>query len=127
MGVIVRFRYLYNLFLDSDGAWITLDSVADPLNSYVYPSSLANNNIESFSVLAIDSCGNSKSRTSTHNSILLQNTSDACDYSILLNWNDYINWVGGVSYYNVNITETDSIGNTNNMSFLVAGATEFFI
>lgn len=112
-------------FLDSDGAWITLDSVVDPLNSYVYSSSLANNNIEAFSVLAIDSCGNSKSRTPTHNSMLLQNTSDACDYSILLNWNDYINWDGGVIFYKVNIIETDSIGNTNNMSFIVIDDTEF--
>tara|TARA_B100000963_G_scaffold97322_2_gene84038 strand:+ start:1849 stop:5277 length:3429 start_codon:yes stop_codon:yes gene_type:complete len=112
-------------FLDSDGAWITLDSVLHPVNTYTFASSQAVSNVESFSILAIDSCGNSKNRTSTHNSILLQNTSDACDYSILLNWNDYINWQGGVSYYSVIVTETDSIGNSNDMSFIVNGVTEF--
>ena len=112
-------------FLDSDGAWITLDSVVHPVNTYTFASSQAVSNVESFSILAIDSCGNSKNRTSTHNSILLQNTSDACDYSILLNWNDYINWQGGVGYYRINVTETDSIGNSNDMSFVVNGVTEF--
>jgi gliding motility-associated-like protein len=93
---------------DNNGAWITLDTVLSVLNSYEFASSLASQNIEKFSVRAVDSCGNARIRSLAHNSMLLVNSSDVCDYSISLDWNEYINWANGVSHYNVFVTETDS-------------------
>ena len=68
-----------------------MDTVLSSVNSYTYQNSEAQNMIDNFSIKAIDSCGNSRVRSLVHNSILLTNTADACDYSISLNWNDYIN------------------------------------
>ena len=119
---------LYIIYLqDANGAWITLDTVSSALNSYVYQNSFAETTFENFSVKAIDTCGNSRVRSLTHNSILLTNSSNACDYSISLDWNDYINWAGGTHHYNVLISETDANGNVINTIFRLQTATELVI
>jgi gliding motility-associated-like protein len=41
----------------------------------------------------------------------LSNSSNTCDYTISLNWNDYINWIDGNHHYNILISETDVNGN----------------
>ena len=112
---------------DQAGAWITLDTIDASLNTFIYNNSLAGSTIESYSVKAIDSCGNTRSRSQLHNSIFLQSTSDACDYSISLEWNDYINWNGGTNHYNVLISETDSSGNVINSSIRVQGNTNLVL
>ncbi|MDG1283619.1 MAG: gliding motility-associated C-terminal domain-containing protein, partial [Flavobacteriales bacterium] len=112
---------------DQAGAWITLDTIDASLNTFIYNNSLAGSTIESYSVKAIDSCGNTRSRSQLHNSIFLQSTSDACDYSISLEWNDYINWNGGTNHYNVLIAETDSSGNVINSSIRVQGNTNLVL
>ena len=115
-------------FLDNDGAWITLDTVSSLSNSYIYENSYATNTIESFSVRAIDTCGNTRVRSLLHNSILLTNTSNSCDYSISLDWNDYINWSGGTHHYKVLISETDPNGNVSNTVVrLSESITEFVV
>ena len=96
--------------LDANGAWITLDTLSSSFTSYEYMNSIADISLESYSIKAIDTCGNSRVRSFTHNSIYLTNSSDACDYSISLDWNDYINWSGGVSHYNVIISKLDPEG-----------------
>ena len=112
---------------DNDGAWITLDTVSSSITSYIYQSSEAQIMIDNFSIKAIDSCGNSRVRSLVHNSILLTNTADACDYSISLDWNDYINWDGGVHHYDVFVTELDTSGNLINSVTRIVGSTEFLI
>ena len=97
---------------DDNGAWITIDTVPLSINSYEITSSSAFQKIEKFSVRAVDSCGNTRERSLGHNSIFLQNSSDVCDYSISLNWNNYINWINGVSHYKVFLLEIDQ----NNVS-----------
>tara|TARA_B100001758_G_scaffold81904_1_gene69641 strand:- start:51534 stop:54935 length:3402 start_codon:yes stop_codon:yes gene_type:complete len=97
---------------DNNGVFITLDSVDAVQNSYLYEASQADTIIERFNVRAIDSCGNSRVQSIVHNSILLTYNSDPCDYSIELDWNEYLNWIGGVSHYKVLITEIDD----NNIS-----------
>ena len=112
---------------DSNGAWITLDTVPSDLNSYIYQNSFAENTSENFSVKAIDTCGNARVRSLVHNSIFLKNTSNACDYSISLDWNDYINWLGEVNHYNVLISETDAAGNVSNTIIRLQAETELVI
>jgi gliding motility-associated-like protein len=112
---------------DQAGAWITLDTIDASLNTFNYNNSLAETTIESYSVKAIDSCGNTRSRSQLHNSIFLQSTSDACDYSISLDWNDYINWNGGTHHYNVLILETDASGNVINSSIRLEGNTNLVL
>jgi gliding motility-associated-like protein len=122
---------LYIVYLqDLNGAWITLDTVSSFFNSYVYQNSIAVNNSENFSIRAIDTCGNSRVRSLTHNSIYLSNGSNACDQSISLYWNDYINWAGvnlGISHYTVLITETDPNGAVINTSFRVESTSQLLI
>jgi gliding motility-associated-like protein len=114
-------------FKDPNGAWITLDTVSSIFNSYTYQNSLAENDFENFSVKAIDTCGNARARSLTHNSIFLSNSSNTCDYSIALNWNNYINWIGGTHHYKVIITETEANGNVITSSVRVQSVSEFII
>ena len=119
---------LYIVYIqDNSGAWITLDTVFNNLTSYTFLNSSAQSSFESFSIKAIDTCGNARARSLKHNSILLTNTSDVCDYSISLNWNDYINWNGSVHHYNVIISITDANGNTTNTTTRLQGLNEFVI
>ena len=112
---------------DVNGAWITLDTVAFGTNSYEFVNSTAFQAVENFSVRAVDSCGNSRVRSLEHNSIFLVNGSDVCDYSISLDWNDYINWYNGVSHYNVFLTETDVNNISTNSVIRVSLFTELLI
>ena len=102
----------YIIYLEDDnGAWITLDTIFGT-NSYEFVNSAAFQDIETFSVRAVDSCGNSRVKSLKQNSIFLFNSSDICDYSIFLEWNNYINWENDVSKYKVFLLELDE----NNVS-----------
>ena len=92
---------------DNNGAWITLDTVLFGVNSYVFTNSNATTISENFTIRAIDSCGNTRARSEIHNSIFVSYFIDECANSVDLNWNEYINWSGGVNHYNVFIKETD--------------------
>ena len=119
---------LYIIYLqDSNGAWITIDTVSSNLDTYVYQNSSAESTAENFSIKAIDTCGNARVRSLTHNSIFLTNTSNVCDYSISLDWNDYINWTGGVHHYTVLISATDANGNMIDSSVRLQSVNEFVI
>ena len=114
-------------FRAENGVWSTLDTVSSFFNSYTYQQSDASNYIEEFSIRAIDTCGNARARSLTHNSILLKNTSDVCDYSISLAWNDYINWEGGVHHYNILVSEMISDGNIFDTTIRIQGETKCVI
>ena len=75
-------------------------TLADRVKYLTYEDSDGTNTIENFSIKAIDTCGNTRDRSLTHNSILLTHSSNACDHSISLTWNNYINWTGGTNHYN---------------------------
>ena len=92
---------------DEFGVWVTLDSVFGVNNtSYIDVSSDATNVSESYQIRALDSCGNTSSASLYHNSINLEASLNACDHSIQMNWNDYINWIGGTNHYEIVINET---------------------
>ena len=112
---------------DVNGAWITLDTVTFGTNSYEFVNSSAFQGVENFSVRAVDSCGNSRARSLEHNSIFLVNGSDICDYSISLDWNDYINWENGLSHYIVFILEIDQNNVSSANEIRVSSDTEYLI
>lgn len=96
---------------DEFGVWVTMDSVFGVNNvTYLDLNSNAENISELFTIRALDSCGNASSTSFEHNSINLETEIHACDHTIQMNWNDYINWNGGVSHYEVIINEADLDG-----------------
>ena len=114
--------------LDEFGSWITIDSVFGfNNNSYNYNNSNANSQFETFSIRSIDSCGNSSGRSIEHNSILVNSYFDACDLSIKINWNPYININNGLSHYKVFINETDNQNNTTYDSIRINNLLEYKI
>ena len=118
----------YIIYLeDANGAWITIDTVTLGTNSYEFVNSSASQRIEKFSVRAVDSCGNSRERSLDHNSIFLVNSSDVCDYSISLDWNEYINWKNGVSHYTIFLLEIDQNNFSTNTEIRVSSNTELLI
>ena len=118
----------YIIYLeDINGAWITIDTVAFGTNSYEFINSTAFQGAENFSVRAVDSCGNSRVRSLEHNSIFLVNGSDVCDYSISLDWNDYLNWENDVSHYKVFLLEIDQNNFSTNTEIRISSETEFLI
>ena len=112
---------------DVNGAWITLDTVAFGINSYEFINSSAFEGVENFSIRAVDSCGNSRMKSLEHNSIFLVNSSDICDYSISLDWNDYVNWENGVSHYNVFLLEIDQDNVSISTEIRVSSDTKYLI
>ena len=112
---------------DSNGALITLDTVPQGINTYEFLNSLAGQGVEKFSVRAIDSCGNTRVRSLIHNSIFLMNGSDVCDYSISLDWNNYMNWDNGVSHYKVFLLEIDQNNVSTNTEIRVSINTELLL
>ena len=110
-------------FTDNDGSQITLDTVNT--TSYTYNLSNAENIFETFKVRALDSCENASDYSLEHNSIHLNKDLDECLQTLTLNWNDYINWVGGVSYYEIIIKETSPSGTLQNFVFSLPNSTSF--
>ena len=112
---------------DVDGAWITLDTVNFGIDFYEFDNSSALQIIEKFSIRAVDSCGNSRERSLEHNSLLLGYTSDECNNSISLDWNDYINWQNGVSHYKVFLLELDQDNMFSNTEIRVSLASDLLL
>ena len=103
----------YIIYLNGTQGDITTDTVFGGVNSsYSYGSSFADEYSETFSIRAEDSCGNTKITTPYHNSIYLSSDLDECTHDLTLTWNEYNNWMMGVSYYNVVVEETDLSGTT---------------
>jgi len=69
------------------------------INNTIYSFLDTDSKLDSFIVVAKDSCGNLSSPSSIQTSIYLNKTTNACNDVITLNWNPYINWANGVSKY----------------------------
>ena len=92
---------------DEFGVWVTIDSVFGVNNTtYTDSNSNAVNQYELFEVRALDSCGNASQTSIEHNSMNLEADLEACDHTITMDWNDYINWSGGTDHYEVVINES---------------------
>ena len=56
--------------------------------------------------------------------MLISFTADVCEYTVMLDWNDYLNWENGVSHYKVFfVTETDPDGVVNITQIRVSSST----
>ncbi len=92
--------YVIYQFINS--VWVPIDTVYGFGNTfYGNPNSSADIQSEWYSISAMDSCGNLSPLGTYHNSIYLTVTIDPCARTANLNWNNYINWSGGVSGYEV--------------------------
>ena len=101
---------MYIIYIkDDDGSQRTLDTVFT--NSYTYLQSNAGDKYETFLIRALDSCENASDYSIEHNSIHLQTVLDTCQQNLTLDWNDYINWSGGVGEYEIDIIKTSPTGN----------------
>ena len=92
---------------DEFGVWVTIDSVFGENNTtYTDINSNAANEFELFEVRALDSCGNASQTSIEHNSMNLESELNACDNTVTLDWNDYINWSGGTNHYKIVVNES---------------------
>ena len=55
------------------------------------------------------------------------NASDVCDYSVSLDWNNYMNWDNGVSHYKVFLLEIDQNNVSTNTEIRVSINTELLL
>ena len=103
---------IYEIYIQDSQGWLTVGTVDAPNTSFLYTSSNADKLFETFSVRALDTCSNTMDPTPDHNSIHLIADLDECTHNLSLEWNEYINWKLGVSYYTVVVEETDLNGVT---------------
>lgn len=113
------------------GSWQPIDTVWGINNTnYNNILSQASNSSECYGIAAFDSCWygiplspNTSAMGISHCSILLQNTYDACNKTIDLNWNAYTIWTSGIDKYEifeeVNGSSPNLIGTTSNLSFQI--------
>ena len=113
---------------DEFGVWVTIDSVFGVNNTtYLDLNSDASNVSELFQIRALDSCGNASETSVEHNSMNLEAELHACDHTISMNWNDYINWSGGTDHYNIIINETTCGIDPRNSIRLNSSTTEYLL
>ncbi len=102
----------YKVYYNLGGGVTTIIDTVIGVNNTTYIDSLLNPNAEkaTYSIEAIDSCGNpSQLNANPQNSILLNLTQpDACDQAVTLNWNEYINWPSGVQEYQIRVNSGDT-------------------
>lgn len=96
-----------------NGSAVILDTVyGGSSNFYEYLNSDAGNAAEFFTIAAFDTCWsgtppspNTSATLPLHNTIHLTTQLDRCASEITLNWNEYLNWPGGVQLYSVYVKE----------------------
>ena len=112
---------LYELYQLTEEGWLLIGSINPPDLSFTFDNSNAVNFSETFSVRALDSCGNASQKSLEHNSINIETKVDVCNFTVDVSWNNYINITNGLSHYEVNVTETNIFGGiTNTVSRVVS-------
>jgi len=114
--------YIANAF----GGWDSIATVFGRDSTFfIYPNSNAGTASESYSIAAVDQCGNTGPIGTEHNTIYLSNSLDTCQGESTLEWNEYINWINGVAEYNIYVSENggpDSLlGTTTTTQFIHTG------
>ncbi len=69
------------------------------IDSTSFISSFSSSAVDSFYVLAYDSCNNQSSQGTIQSTIHVKRTVDTCALSAMLTWNPYVGWKGGVKKY----------------------------
>jgi gliding motility-associated-like protein len=83
------------------GPWNRIATVPVPVNSYTYAASLAANISEYYRIAFLDSCGNISPQGIYHRTIYLSVSFDICASTATLLWNKYVNWIPGVTQYEI--------------------------
>ncbi|MBU0487620.1 MAG: gliding motility-associated C-terminal domain-containing protein [Bacteroidetes bacterium] len=96
------YSYVVYMFNAAIGAYQALDTIIGRYNvSYIHTSSGAASRSVTYTVAAIDSCGNISSYCQPHKTIFLENLSDVCSQTADLFWCTYLFMPNGVRLYNV--------------------------
>ncbi|NVK26683.1 MAG: gliding motility-associated C-terminal domain-containing protein [Flavobacteriia bacterium] len=93
--------------------WIEVDSV--PVGTpvpYIIPTSTAGQQSETYKVVSVDSCGNQSSDliVPPHTTMYLDGDLNPCDGVMVLKWNNYRGWEGGVDNYQIMADVTPPTG-----------------
>jgi len=98
--------YVVYQFNPTLGAYEPLDTIwGRYTTSYIHTSANASAGSNTYTVAAIDSCGNISSYSQPHHSMFLQHYLDVCSQTGDLFWKKYINLSGGVNSYYVMVAE----------------------
>lgn len=109
----------YIIYLWNGIAWSLVGATSGIANnSFINGLSDAANNSELYAVAAVDSCGNLSPISVGHNTIHIDAVIDACEETVTLSWNSYINLQAGVSHYEIFASE-------NSGAFISIGTTSF--
>ncbi len=95
--------YVIYYFIPQSGNALPIDTVYGRFNtSFTDPQADPSAQSWIYTVAAADSCGNIGSfNTAPHQSIKVNYDVSPCDRTVKLNWNNYINYSGGVKEYRV--------------------------
>jgi hypothetical protein len=89
------------------GSYVAIDTVVTD-TEFVDNAVNTRSNYYTYQVQSYDTCANNLSpKSDPHNSILLLTHKSSCVQQIVLNWNSYINWPGGVDSYVIYRTDND--------------------
>ena len=93
----------YVIYQYYSGSWHPVDTVYGHNNTtYTYANSTADANSETYSVAAIDSCGNiGPYQVPGQNTIFAQAQLDKCMRTVTLTWNGYVNWPSPPTGYTI--------------------------
>ena len=67
-------------------------------NTYLDTGASPTARSEEYYLLALDQCGNTSQFLDPHKTIYLKALADSCKQSVLLEWNPYENWPGGIKH-----------------------------
>jgi hypothetical protein len=86
----------YVIYKKQGFSFLAIDTVCGNIPTlYINTSSNPNGASETYSIAAIDSCGNISTIGQSQNTLFLNQAYSLCDKSVLLGWNSYINMKGG--------------------------------
>ena len=94
----------YIIFYSVGLANTYLDTVFGRTNTF-YTTAFTNAKIDSFRVVAYDSCANNSPFGLVHRTIRLNAQLNNCLQGAQLSWNTYVNWPSGVQLYNIYASE----------------------
>jgi len=91
----------YIIFRETTTGVIPIDTVYGGDLFYIDENATADENAESYFVLAIDNCGGASLFDEEHRTIFLEAETEECDDFIHLTWTPYIGWGAGVETYEI--------------------------
>ncbi len=91
----------YIIFRETSVGVVPVDTVFGDGLFYLDENATADENAESYFVLALDNCGGTSVFDEEHRTIFLETEAENCEDFIRLNWTSYIGWTNGVETYEV--------------------------